>query len=302
MVTRTMQDPTQTSGSTHREPQRGGEGGEGGAPAAAASPPPAGLGGVLATVGGNTYLVLGTTVFAVLRVLTGWIPLPAGGRMFFLWARWWSQLLLLFSGVRWRVELDAPLSRQQVYVFLANHQSLFDIPVLLASLPVPARFMAKRELFRIPIFGWALSVGGFIPVERGAGKSARGSFRAATAMLHSGGSVLLFPEETRSPDGRLLPFKRGGFLLAQQAGLPVVPVGIRGTLDVRQRKSFRIRPGHVLVRYGTPIPAAAAGKREGAELLATARARIAALAGVEEAATAEPGAAGTAQPGGMLGV
>src|SRR5690606_36931779 len=114
---------------------------------------------LLATVSGNLYLVVGTLVFAILTVLTGWIPLPRGGRMFFLWARWWSRLLLLSSGVRLRVEREVALDRGQAYVFLANHQSLYDIPVLLASLPVPARFLAKRELFRIPLFGWALRVG-----------------------------------------------------------------------------------------------------------------------------------------------
>ena len=171
------------------------------------------LASLLFTLTGNLYLVFGTLFFAILSTSTGWIPLPHGGRLWFVWARWWSRLLLWSSGVLVRVEQLAPLDRRQVYVFLSNHQSLFDIPVLLATLPVPARFLAKRELFNIPLLGWSLKVGGFIPVERG-GKSAGESFRAAAQRVQSGGSVLLFPEETRSPDGRLLPFKRGGFLLA----------------------------------------------------------------------------------------
>lgn len=241
----------------------------------------AGLGSLLATLSGNLFLVLGTLPMAAACVLTGWIPLPRGGRVFFLWARWWSRLLLLSSGVRVRRELSTPLDRGGAYVFLSNHQSLYDIPALLATLPVPARFMAKAELFRIPVFGWSLRVGGFIPVERGTGKEARDSFRAAVARLGRGGSVLIFPEETRSRDGRLLPFKRGGFLLAQKAALPVVPVGIRGTLRVRDRDSFRIHPGRVLVRYGTPIEPAA-GRHESGELVPRARAAIAELAGVPE--------------------
>jgi len=187
--------------------------------------------------------------------------------------------LLWSSGVILRVEHLAPLSRDQVYVFLCNHQSLFDIPVLLATLPVAARFMAKRELFKIPLFGWGLRVGGFIPVERGT-KSAGESFRAGVERLQRGESVLLFPEETRSPDGQLLPFKRGGFLLAQKAGVPVVPVGIRGSIDVRERNSFRIRPGEVRVRYGAPIDSRTALREKGS-LLQVARERIAELAGVE---------------------
>jgi len=234
------------------------------------------------TVTGNTYLLFGTTFFAVVSATTGWIPLPHGGRFWFVLARWWSRLLLWSSGVLVRAEQLAPLSRDQVYVFLCNHQSLFDIPVLLATLPMPARFLAKRELFRIPVFGWSLKVGGFIPVERG-GKSAGDSFRAAAERVRSGGSVLLFPEETRSTDGNLLPFKRGGFLLAQKAGLPMVPVGIRGTLGVRPRSSYRIHPGRAQVRYGEPLPPPGSGRGGSAASIARVRAKIAELAGVEAA-------------------
>ena len=246
---------------------------------------------LLFTVTGNTYLLFGTIFFAVVSTSTGWIPLPHGGRFWFVLARWWSRLLLWSSGVLVRVEHLAPLRRGQVYVFLCNHQSLFDIPVLLATLPMPARFLAKRELFRIPVFGWSLKVGGFIPVERG-GKSAGDSFRAAAERVRSGGSVLMFPEETRSTDGNLLPFKRGGFLLAQKAGLPMVPVGIHGTLGVRPRHSYRIHPGRVLVRYGEPLPPPGSGRGGSAASIAQVRAKIAELAGVEAPAIlAEPAAA-----------
>lgn len=250
---------------------------------------------LLFTVTGNLYLVFGTTFFAVTSTSTGWIPLPHGGRLWFVWARWWSRLLLWSSGVIVRVEQIAPLDRRQIYVFLSNHQSLFDIPVLLATLPLPARFLAKRELFKIPLLGWSLKVGGFIPVERG-GKSAGESFRAAAQRVQSGGSVLLFPEETRSPDGRLLPFKRGGFLLAQKAGLPMVPVGIHGTLGVRPRTSYRIHPGRVLVRYGEPLPPPGSGRVASAATIAQVRVRIADLAGVE--APDAPG--GEREPGGNV--
>jgi 1-acyl-sn-glycerol-3-phosphate acyltransferase len=249
------------------------------------------LGTALATVGGNLFLVLGTLVLTLCALLTGWIPLPRGGRVFYFWASLWSRLLLLTSGVRWRVERLAPLDPRRAYVFLCNHQSLYDIPVLLVSLPLPARFMAKRELFSIPLFGWALRYGGFIPVDRGAARGARESFRAATARLARGRSVLLFPEETRSRDGRLLPFKRGGFLLAQKAGLPVVPVGIRGTLGVRTRDSYRIHPGRVLVRYGAPIEPGV-GRRATGELVDRVRAAIAELAGVEAPADGVEGTEG----------
>jgi 1-acyl-sn-glycerol-3-phosphate acyltransferase len=255
------------------------------APEGEDEPVAAGPASLVTTVTGNLYLVFGSIVFATLTCLFGWIPLPHHSRAFFPIVRWWSKLLLWSGGVRLRAEHEVPLDPDGTYVFLVNHQSLFDIPVLLASLPVAAHFMAKRELFRIPLFGWGLHVGGFIPVERGT-KSAGESFRAGIERLKRGGSVLLFPEETRSPDGRLLPFKRGGFLLAQKAAAQVVPVGIRGTIGIRQRNSLRIHPGQAVVRYGAPIDSRAALRSSGGDekptsLLQTVRERIAELAGVE---------------------
>ena len=236
---------------------------------------------LIATVTGNVYLLFGSILFSTLVLLVGWIPLPHGSCVFFPLVRWWSRLLLLSGGVRMTREVETPLDRDRPYVFLSNHQSLFDIPVLLATLPVPARFMAKRELFHIPLFGWGLRVGGFIPVARGS-QSARDSFRAGISRLEHGQSVLLFPEETRSTDGRLLPFKRGGLLLAQKAAVPVVPVGINGTLHVRTRNSYRIHPGRVTVRYGTPLELGGGGRGEGAAQSVRLRHEIARLAGVDE--------------------
>jgi 1-acyl-sn-glycerol-3-phosphate acyltransferase len=280
------------------ESQERDRGADGGPSAAGSASPLRFLASLVFTVTGNLYLVFGTVFFAIVSTATGWIPLPHGGRFWFVWARWWSRLLLWSSGVIVRVEQLAPLDRRQVYVFLSNHQSLFDIPVLLATLPLPARFLAKRELFNIPLLGWSLKVGGFIPVERG-GKSAGESFRAAAQRVQSGGSVLLFPEETRSQDGRLLPFKRGGFLLAQKAGLPMVPVGIRGTLGVRPRTSYRIHPGRALVRYGEPLPPPGSGRGGSAATIAQVRAKIAELAGVE--APVEEARPGDREPGGNVG-
>jgi len=162
---------------------------------------------------------------------------------------------------------------------MANHQSLFDIPVLLATLPGQTRFMAKQGLFRIPIFGWALSAGGFIPVDRQDRSRAKEAFASAVARLQAGASVLVFPEETRSLDGRLLAFQRGGFLLALKSGLPIVPVGIAGTLAVQGKRSFLIHPGEVSVRYGAPIAMTGFDLRQKRELLLIVRDRIAQLAG-----------------------
>ncbi|NJL29547.1 MAG: 1-acyl-sn-glycerol-3-phosphate acyltransferase [Thermoanaerobaculia bacterium] len=211
----------------------------------------------LATITGNAYLVVATFVLGSLACIAGWLP-PRGHWTWAI-ARWWSRGFLRASGVRLEVSFETPLDGSGTYVFLANHQSMYDIPVLIASLPAEGRFMAKKGLFRVPIFGWALAVGGFIPVDRKDRSTARETFHAAAARLAEGRSLVIFPEETRSPDGRLLPFKKGGVLLALKSGYPIVPVGIRGTLEVRSRGRNTICPGTVEIRYGRPIEVGARG-------------------------------------------
>ncbi len=226
---------------------------------------------------GNAYLVVATLVLGVPALIVPWIP-PRGDHFYRL-ARLWCRGLLHASGVRLDVRFEEPLPAAGGYVVMANHQSLFDVPALIATLPGQTRFLAKKRLFKIPFFGWGIKLGGFIPVDRRDRSAGRASFKAAAACLESGRSVVLFPEETRSLDGRLLPFKRGGFLMGLKTGRPVVPVGIRGTLGVRRRGSLINRPARVEIRYGRPVDPAAYGLERRAELVAEVRERIAALAG-----------------------
>lgn len=209
------------------------------------------LAGLLATMGGNAFIVLGSLLFGSLAILFSWVP--PRGRWVFLMARLWSRGLLLCSGLRMRVEALTDLDPTRQYVFMPNHQSLYDIPALIASLPVPAFFFAKRSLFRIPVFGWAIKSGGFVSIDRQDRSRARQGFAQAIENLEQGLSTVIFPEGTRSVDGTLLPFERGGFLLALKSGADIVPVGIRGTLQVRSRDSMSIRPGRIEVRYGNPV-------------------------------------------------
>src|SRR5689334_16279676 len=126
-------------------------------------PSPPALYVVWATFTGNLFLVLGSLIFGALAVLVSWVP-PRGNWMFGL-ARIWSRCLLAASGVRAASFYAPELDPKGSYVFLSNHQSLFDIPLLLATSPGQMRLMAKRSLFRIPFFGWALAAGGFIPID-----------------------------------------------------------------------------------------------------------------------------------------
>jgi len=239
------------------------------------------LGTLLATLFGNLFLLLGTLVMASLACLAGLID--RSGNTTFRIGRMWSRGIVLTSGLRLRTSFESELDPRRPAIFMANHQSLFDIPVLFVTLPGQARMLAKESLFRIPIFGWAIRLGGFISIDRKDRSRAKESFDAAARRLRSGTSALIFPEGTRSRDGRLLAFQRGGLLLALKSGLPIVPVGIEGTLEVQPKSSFLIRPRTIMVRYGRPIEVEGLGIRDRADLTARVREAVARLAHAEPA-------------------
>jgi 1-acyl-sn-glycerol-3-phosphate acyltransferase len=229
----------------------------------------------LATVGANLYLVVGGIVFGIAAIVASWIP--PRRRYAFPVARAWARGLLLLSGVSVRVTRTPPALPDRV-VFMANHQSLYDIPALLATVPVPVRFLAKRSLFRIPVFGWALAAAGFVPIDRVDRSRAREAFQLALGALGEGMGIVIFPEETRSLDGRIRPFRRGGFLMALKGRTPVVPVGIRGTLRVRAKGSMLVEPAEVEVAFGDPVDGAAWGVRRIDGLLERVESDVATLA------------------------
>lgn len=233
---------------------------------------------LFATLTSLVALAVGTLFFATLTVLTVWIP-PRGSTMNWC-ARVWSRLWLAASWIRVEAEFPPELDPAADYVFLANHASWFDIPALLTTLPGRVRFAAKRGLFQIPIFGAALRAGGFIPIDRGDKKRAREALAAAEAGLATGGSFLFFPEGTRSADGDLYPFQRGGIRLALRAGLSVVPVGIEGSFRVMPKGLYWVRPGKIIVRYGAPIEAAPYGLAGRKELTEAVRREVGELAKV----------------------
>ncbi len=239
----------------------------------------------LATLTGNLFLVTGSLVLGLLTMIVAW--LPPRRRWAFAVTRLWAAGLLAASGVRLVTRRGAGPDPAASCVYLANHQSLFDIPALLRAVPGRFRFVAKQSLFRIPVFGWALRAAGFVSVDRDDRAAARQSLAAAEVGLRAGGSILLFPEGTRSTGETLLPFKRGGFLLALRTGLPVVPVGIRGTRAVQPRGRYSIQPGVVEVRFGAPIDVTRYGIRRKQELIAEVRRQLAELAGLGVGEVAE---------------
>jgi 1-acyl-sn-glycerol-3-phosphate acyltransferase len=174
----------------------------------------------------------------------------------FRWFKAWSRAVLGFIGVRVRVEGGEALALDGAYVFVSNHASLIDIPVLVYTLPLHLRFMAKRELMKVPFIGWWLRHDRHLPVDRDDPRAAMRSLtEGAEAVRRHRLSVLLFPEGSRSRAG-IQPFKDGAALLAIRAGVPVVPVAVLGTDCILPAKSSYLRGGSVEVRVGEPIPTA----------------------------------------------
>jgi 1-acyl-sn-glycerol-3-phosphate acyltransferase len=155
-------------------------------------------------------------------------------------------------GLRVRIEGRDKIP-QGVCLFLANHTSFVDAVPILWAIPRRISILAKKSLFSIPITGWAFRMAGFVPVDRANREAAVASVKLAAERMKQGSSFLAYPEGTRSYDGRLLPFKKGVFLMAIEAGVPIVPMAVAGAHKIAPKKSLRITPGEVVVRFGEPI-------------------------------------------------
>ena len=195
------------------------------------------------------------------------------GRLYMWLARvGWARQSLMIGGVPVTAKGVENIGANQSYVICVNHQSLVDIPVLVGTLPIPVRFVAKRSLFFIPIFGWSLRAAGFVPVERGAGKKAHESLIRAARRLKNGHSITVFPEGTRSPDGQIHAFKSGAFIMAIEAGVPILPVVIKGTFQAAPRSAIRVSPHPIELIVGTPISSQGLKIKDRNELSAKTRA------------------------------
>jgi 1-acyl-sn-glycerol-3-phosphate acyltransferase len=166
-------------------------------------------------------------------------------------ARAWSRLILKTTGVEVTVEGLDRLDPSRSYVFAANHQSIYDIPILFASIPFQLRIIAKVSLGRIPFMGWHLRRTGHVLVDRS--KPGAGVVRKMARLAEAGHSLIVFPEGTRSTDGSVARFKGGPFVIALQAGLPVVPISLVGSRHVMFKGQLMVRPGRVTVIVHDPI-------------------------------------------------
>ena len=195
---------------------------------------------------GFATLVCGLAVILLSFFVRSSNPLHNIGRI-------WGRSILFVSRVKVSVKGLSNIDPSAPYIYMPNHQSNFDIPVLLGHLTVQFRWLAKVELFKIPIFGRAMRKAGYISIDRYHRESAFESLKVAAHKIKSGVSVLIFPEGTRSRDGKIRPFKKGGFVLAVDAGVPIVPVVIKGTRAIMPKGKFRVYPGHVSMVIQKPI-------------------------------------------------
>lgn len=195
--------------------------------------------------------------------------------------RFWARLLLKTCGVAVAVGGCENLPVNGSFIIMSTHNSHFDIPVLLQEVPQQFRIVAKKSLFKIPVFGWIMTAAGYVRVDRDDRRQAFGSLDRAAEMVRAGMPLLIFPEGTRSTDGSLGSFKKGGFVLALKAQAPIVPVVIDGTFDVLPKSTWRIRGGPVKVVFGRPLSTTDFSYETRDSLMETVRREMLELKGAE---------------------
>jgi 1-acyl-sn-glycerol-3-phosphate acyltransferase len=168
-------------------------------------------------------------------------------------ANLWANILLLLCNIKVKVIGEEKILRGKPQIFMANHQSDFDILITLAHIPIQFRWIAKKELFSIPLFGAAMRNAGYIEIDRDNRDTIAQSIDEAALRIQKGKSIMAFPEGTRSRNGEIKPFKQGVFYLAIKSGVPIVPVSIIGSGRIMPKRSLRIKPGPITMVIGNPI-------------------------------------------------
>ena len=181
---------------------------------------------------------------------------------------------LAMVGVKVEVSGLERLDPRQTYIFTPNHQSLIEVPLCVTYLKRNIAYLGKKEVFKYPIFGYGIRLIGVIPVDRSNTQAAVESARQATENLRRGKSYAVYPEGTRSPDGRLLPFKKGAFMMAIDAGVPVVPITISGATQIMPKRQIKVFPSVVRITVHDPISTKSYSRENVAELVELTRAKI----------------------------
>ncbi|HYB21784.1 MAG TPA: lysophospholipid acyltransferase family protein [Thermodesulfobacteriota bacterium] len=205
--------------------------------------------------------VLCWVIFAFMTVILGTVAIllslfDSSGNIPHLVARLWGKIQLGITGTRVSITGLQNINPQRSYILVSNHQSNFDIFALLGYLPIQFRWIAKAELFHAPFMGWAMYRIGYIPIERESPKKAYRSMLKAAEAVNRGISVMIFPEGTRSLDGKLQSFKKGLFLIALKSQAPILPITIQGTARIMRKGDWRTYAGKVQITIDPPIETA----------------------------------------------
>jgi len=206
------------------------------------------------------------TILAIPVILVG--AISGRGDIFLGYGTWMMRVGRSILGIDLAVEGLDRLDRETPYVFMSNHLSFLDGPLLVPVLDRPVRFIVKRFVLRIPVLGWGMKAAGYVPLDKeGMGEGRKRIARASRMIAEKGHSFLIYPEGTRSADGTLQRFRRGGFFLALDSGAPIVPVSIRGTYELMPRRTWHVRRGPVRIVFHEPIPVAGRTRADIPELM-----------------------------------
>lgn len=186
-------------------------------------------------------------IIAILTILVS--PFDSKGKITHYISKIFSKVILLVSGIKLKVNGLEKIDRDKSYVFVSNHASYFDIPILMQAIPNNVRFIYKKSLSKIPIFGWGMYLGQYVPIDRENGREALKALRNAAQKIKKGISIVIFPEGTRTPDGEIKDFKKGVFVLADEAKEDIVPVLIKGSYNIMPKGKFKIQSAEVEVTF-----------------------------------------------------
>jgi len=199
-----------------------------------------------------SFIALLTVFLSVLTIICG--IFESHGKRAYRINQIWTWMILRVTGIRLKVEGLENIDPKRQYVFIVNHQSNIDIPVLVQALPeFQLRWLAKKELLWVPFLGWAMWATKHVTVDRSDPQDAVKSLARAKERLDAGISLVIYPEGTRSRDGRLQRFKKGGFLLAAQANTPIIPVTVNGSAELLPAGAWRLQPGTIDITIDKPV-------------------------------------------------
>jgi len=196
-------------------------------------------------------IVVATLGLGFLAFIT--YPFDRKGEVVHRYARLWGRAALWANRVKVRVEGMENLKGEGPYIFMSNHQGSYDIFALLGHLPFQFKWLAKKELFSIPFFGWTMAAAGYISIDREGTRETVKAMNKAAERIRDGMSVVVFPEGSRSPDGKIQDFKKGGFTLAIKSKVPVVPVALTGSREIMPKQRLTAASGEIKIRVSHPI-------------------------------------------------